>query len=108
MDDADLDKAVELAHFALFIGTVLLRCYQAYGSGGHHDKFVGKRQPELTEERSATLFEAGVEQGPQVTRKTVPQGPSVIKSGVAEGGCSGAGGQVGETRYSSNLQFSAT
>jgi len=94
MDDADLDKAVELAHFALFfnMGQCCCAATRLMVQEGIYDKFVEKAAARADRRKVGNPFETGVEQGPQVDEEQYHKVLGYIKSGVAEGAALRAGG----------------
>merc|ERR1711909_83374 len=94
MDDADIDFAVETAHFALFFNQGQCCCAgsRLMVQEGIYDEFV-KRATERAKKRTVgDPFAAGVEQGPQVDEEQFKKVLGYIQSGVAEGACLRAGG----------------
>ncbi|MBA0682583.1 hypothetical protein Goari_024290, partial [Gossypium aridum] len=66
--DADVDKAVELAHFALFFnqGQCCSAGSRTYVHEDVHDEFIEKAKARALKRSVGDPFKAGVEQGPQV------------------------------------------
>jgi len=102
MDDADIDFAVETAHFALFFNQGQCCCAgsRLMVQEGIYDEFV-KRATERAKKRTVgDPFAAGVEQGPQVDEEQFKKVLGYIQSGVAEGACLRAGGgKYGDKGY---------
>jgi len=102
MDDADIDFAVETAHFALFFNQGQCCCAgsRLMVQEGIYDEFV-KRATERAKKRIVgDPFAAGVEQGPQVDEEQFKKVLGYIQSGVAEGACLRAGGgKYGDKGY---------
>nr|ALS04448.1 aldehyde mitochondrial isoform X1 [Acartia pacifica] len=100
-DDADLDKAVELAHFALFFNQGQCCCAgsRLMVQEGLYDKFVEKAAARAKARKVGNPFE-DVEQGPQVDEEQFNKVLGFIKSGVAEGAnLRAGGGKWGEKGY---------
>ena len=94
LDDADLDQAVEMAHFALFFNQGQCCCAgsRLMVQEGIYDEFV-KRATERAKKRSVgDPFAGSTEQGPQVDEEQFKKVLSYIQSGVAEGAALRAGG----------------
>jgi len=94
LDDADLDHAVEMAHFALFFNQGQCCCAgsRLMVQEGIYDEFV-KRAAERAKRRSVgDPFAGTTEQGPQVDEEQLKKVLSFIQSGVAEGAALRAGG----------------
>jgi len=94
MDDADLDFAVETAHFALFFNQGQCCCAgsRLMVQEGIYDEFV-KRATERAKKRTVgDPFSSSTEQGPQVDEEQFNKVLGYIQSGVAEGACLQAGG----------------
>ena len=102
MNDADIDFAVETAHFALFFNQGQCCCAgsRLMVQEGIYDEFV-KRATERAKKRTVgDPFAAGVEQGPQVDEEQFKKVLGYIQSGVAEGACLRAGGgKYGDKGY---------
>jgi len=102
MNDADIDFAVETAHFALFFNQGQCCCAgsRLMVQEGIYDEFV-KRATERAKKRTVgDPFTAGVEQGPQVDEEQFKKVLGYIQSGVAEGACLRAGGgKYGDKGY---------
>jgi len=94
LDDADLDKAVELAHYALFFNMGQCCCAgsRLMVQEGIYDKFVEKAAARANNRKVGDPFASGVEQGPQVDEDQYNKILGYIKSGVAEGAALRAGG----------------
>eukprot|EP00090_Calanus_glacialis_P047358 TRINITY_DN9794_c0_g1_i1.p1 TRINITY_DN9794_c0_g1~~TRINITY_DN9794_c0_g1_i1.p1 ORF type:complete len:493 (-),score=183.08 TRINITY_DN9794_c0_g1_i1:111-1589(-) len=94
MDDADLDFAVETAHFALFFNQGQCCCAgsRLMVQEGIYDEFV-KRATERAKKRTVgDPFASSTEQGPQVDEEQFNKVLGYIQSGMAEGACLQAGG----------------
>jgi len=94
MDDADLDKAVELAHFALFFNQGQCCCAgsRLMVQEGIYDKFVEKAAERANKRKVGDPFSKETEQGPQVDEEQMNTVLKYIQSGVAEGASLRAGG----------------
>jgi len=92
-DDADIDKAVEMAHFALFFNQGQCCCAgsRLMVQEGIYDKFVEKAAQRAKSRKVGNPFEC-VEQGPQVDEEQFHKVLGYITSGVAEGANLRAGG----------------
>jgi len=94
MDDADIDFAVETAHFALFFNQGQCCCAgsRLMVQEGIYDEFVKKATERAKKRTVGDPFASGTEQGPQVDEEQFNKVLGYIKSGVAEGACLMAGG----------------
>ncbi|XP_023319928.1 aldehyde dehydrogenase, mitochondrial isoform X2 [Eurytemora carolleeae] len=94
LDDADLDKAVELAHFALFFNQGQCCCAgsRLMVQEGIYDTFVEKATARALARKVGNPFQAGIEQGPQVDELQHKKVLGYIKTGIAEGATLRAGG----------------
>jgi len=94
MDDADLDFAVETAHFALFFNQGQCCCAgsRLMVQEGIYDEFVRKATERAKKRTVGDPFASNTEQGPQVDEEQFNKVLGYIKSGVAEGACLMAGG----------------
>jgi len=94
MDDADIDQAVEMAHFALFFNQGQCCCAgsRLMVQDGIYDKFVEKATQRAKARKVGDPFAEGIEQGPQVDSEQFDKVLGYIKSGVAEGANLRAGG----------------
>jgi len=102
MDDADLDHAVETAHFALFFNQGQCCCAgsRLMVQAGIYDEFVKRATARAKRRTVGDPFSAGVEQGPQVDSDQFNTVMGYIQAGVAEGACLQAGGgRWGEAGY---------
>jgi len=92
-DDANLDFAVEKAHYALFFNQGQCCCAgsRLMVQAGIYDKFVEKAAARAKARKVGNPFE-GVEQGPQVDEEQQNNVLRYIKSGVDEGANLRAGG----------------
>jgi aldehyde dehydrogenase (NAD+) len=94
LDDADLDKAVELAHFALFFNQGQCCCAgsRLMVQEGVYDKFVERATARALARKVGNPFQAGIEQGPQVDDTQLNKVLGYIKTGIDEGANLRAGG----------------
>merc|ERR1712119_170795 len=94
MDDADLDFAVETAHFALFFNQGQCCCAgsRLVVQEGIYDEFVQKATERAKKRTVGDPFASSTEQGPQVDEEQFKKVLGYIQSGVAEGACLRAGG----------------
>merc|ERR1712106_807109 len=93
MDDADLDYAVETAHFALFFNQGQCCCAgsRLMVQEGIYDEFV-KKATERANKRTVGETFSGAEQGPQVDEEQHTKILGYIASGVAQGATLNTGG----------------
>jgi aldehyde dehydrogenase (NAD+) len=93
-DDANLDTAVEMAHFALFFNQGQCCCAgsRLMVQAGIYDKFVEKATARAKARKVGNPFES-VEQGPQVDEEQQIKVLDYIKSGVDEGANLRVGGK---------------
>ncbi|CAH8337222.1 unnamed protein product [Eruca vesicaria subsp. sativa] len=101
-EDADIDKAVELAHFALFFNQGQCCCAgsRTYVHERVYDEFVEKAKARALKRVVGDPFKKGIEQGPQIDSKQFEKVMKYIRSGVESNAtleC--GGGQVGDKGY---------
>jgi len=102
MDDADIDFAVETAHFALFFNQGQCCCAgsRLMVQEGIYEEFVKKATDRAKRRTVGDPFASDTEQGPQVDEEQFKKVLGYIQSGVAEGACLRAGGgKYGDTGY---------
>ncbi|KAG6472608.1 hypothetical protein ZIOFF_070082 [Zingiber officinale] len=94
MDDADVDKAVELAHFALFFNQGQCCCAgsRTFVHERVYDEFVAKAKARALNRVVGDPFRNGVEQGPQIDEDQFNKILHYIKCGVDDGATLEAGG----------------
>ncbi|XP_008793883.3 aldehyde dehydrogenase family 2 member B7, mitochondrial-like [Phoenix dactylifera] len=94
MDDADVDQAVELAHFALFFNQGQCCCSgsRTFVHERVYDVFVEKAKARALKRIVGDPFKHGVEQGPQIDEKQFDKILGYIKSGIDSGATLIAGG----------------
>lgn len=101
-EDADIDKAVELAHFALFFNQGQCCCAgsRTYVHEKVYDEFVEKAKARALKRVVGDPFKKGIEQGPQIDSKQFEKVMKYIRSGVESNAtleC--GGGQFGDKGY---------
>lgn len=101
--DAEIDKAVELAHFALFFnqGQCCNAGSRTFVHESVYDEFVEKARARAMKRVVGDPFKPGVEQGPQVDIKQFEKIHTYIKSGIESGATLECGGE----RYGSKGFF---
>lgn len=99
-EDADVDKAAELAHSALFFNQGQCCCAgsRTYVHEHVYDEFVEKSKALATKRVVGDPFKKGVQQGPQIDGKQFKKILKYIQSGVESGATLEAGGE----RYGSS------
>ncbi|XP_078159502.1 aldehyde dehydrogenase family 2 member B7, mitochondrial-like [Carex rostrata] len=95
MDDADVDQAVELAHFALFFNQGQCCCAgsRTFVHERVYDEFVEKAKARALKRVVGDPFKEGVEQGPQIDNKQLNTILRYIKSGIDSGATLVTGGE---------------
>ncbi|KAL1179536.1 hypothetical protein V6Z11_A03G166400 [Gossypium hirsutum] len=85
--DADVDKAVELAHFALLFnqGQCCSAGSRAYVHEDVHDEFIEKAEARALKRSVGDPFKAGVEQGPQIDSEQFEKILRYLRSGIESG-----------------------
>ncbi|KAL4346690.1 hypothetical protein GQ457_17G013340 [Hibiscus cannabinus] len=100
--DADVDKAVELAHFALFFNQGQCCCAgsRTYVHESVYDEFLEKAKARALKRSVGDPFVAGIEQGPQIDSEQFEKIMKYIRSGVESGATLETGGQrLGDKGY---------
>ncbi|KAA8533134.1 hypothetical protein F0562_033333 [Nyssa sinensis] len=94
-EDADVDKAVELAHFALFFNQGQCCCAgsRTYVHERVYDEFVEKAKARAMKRSVGDPFKEGIEQGPQVDSDQFEKILKYIRSGIESGATLEAGGE---------------
>jgi len=94
MDDADLEKAVDVAHAALFFNMGQCCCAgsRLMVQEGIYDKFVAMAAEKAKARKVGNPFSAETEQGPQVSDEQLGIVLGYIEAGKAEGASLQAGG----------------
>lgn len=87
MDDADVDHAVELAHFALFFNQGQCCCAgsRTFVHENVYDEFVEKSKARALKRVVGDPFKKGVEQGPQIDDEQFSKVLRYIKVGIDSG-----------------------
>lgn len=101
-EDADIDTAVEQAHFALFFNQGQCCCAgsRTYVHEKVYDEFVEKAKARALKRKVGDPFKSGTEQGPQIDSKQFDKIMKYIRSGVESGATLETGGeQFGEKGY---------
>nr|QTZ19606.1 aldehyde dehydrogenase family 2 member mitochondrial-like protein [Bixa orellana] len=93
-EDADVDKAVELAHNALFFnqGQCCVAGSRTFVHERVYDEFVEKAKARALKRIVGDPFKKGVEQGPQIDDAQVNKILKYIKSGIESGATLESGG----------------
>ncbi|XAR50160.1 Aldehyde dehydrogenase (NAD(+)) [Bertholletia excelsa] len=83
-EDADIDKAVELAHFALFFNQGQCCCAgsRTYVHEKVYDEFIEKSKARALRRVVGDPFKKGVEQGPQIDSEQFEKVLRYIRSGI--------------------------
>lgn len=100
--DADLDKAVETAHFALFFnhGQCCAAGSRIYVHADIYEQFVAKSTERAKSRKVGDPFQEGVEQGPQIDADQMSKILHYIDAGKREGARLLCGGnRVGNKGY---------
>ncbi|KAF9605007.1 hypothetical protein IFM89_012963 [Coptis chinensis] len=94
-EDADIHKAVELAHFALFFNQGQCCCAgsRTYVHEKVYDEFLEKAKARAMRRVVGDPFKKGVEQGPQIDSKQFEKIMKYIRSGVESGATLESGGE---------------
>ncbi|GAB4814563.1 hypothetical protein N2152v2_001609 [Parachlorella kessleri] len=100
--DADIDQAVELAHFALFFNHGQCCCAgsRLYVHADIYEEFCAKAAERARTRKVGDPFQEGVEQGPQVDKEQLNKILGYIEAGKQEGArmlC--GGGRHGDRGY---------
>ncbi|AEE78355.1 aldehyde dehydrogenase (NAD+)-like protein [Arabidopsis thaliana] len=101
-EDADIDKAVELAHFALFFNQGQCCCAgsRTFVHEKVYDEFVEKSKARALKRVVGDPFRKGIEQGPQIDLKQFEKVMKYIKSGIESNATLECGGdQIGDKGY---------
>ncbi|KAJ4895624.1 Aldehyde dehydrogenase family 2 member B4 [Raphanus sativus] len=101
-EDADINKAVELAHFALFFNQGQCCCAgsRTYVHEKVYDEFVEKAKARALKRVVGDPFKKGIEQGPQIDSKQFEKVMRYIRSGVESNATLECGGdQIGNKGY---------
>ncbi|KAG7029188.1 Aldehyde dehydrogenase family 2 member B4, mitochondrial [Cucurbita argyrosperma subsp. argyrosperma] len=94
-EDADVDKAVEMAHFALFFNQGQCCCAgsRTFVHEKVYDEFIEKARKRAVNRVVGDPFLGGIEQGPQVDGEQFKKILRYIKSGIEGGATLEAGGE---------------
>ncbi|KAG9138041.1 hypothetical protein Leryth_001301 [Lithospermum erythrorhizon] len=94
-EDADIDKAVELAHFALFFnqGQCCCAASRTFVHERVYDEFVEKAKARAMKRVVGDPYKKGVEQGPQIDSEQFNKVLKYIKSGVESNATLECGGE---------------
>lgn len=101
-EDADVDKAVETAHFALFFNQGQCCCSgsRTFVHERVYDEFVEKAKARAAKRSVGDPFKQGIEQGPQIDPEQFNKILRYIKSGVETGATLETGGdRLGSKGY---------
>ncbi|XP_039141413.1 benzaldehyde dehydrogenase, mitochondrial-like [Dioscorea cayenensis subsp. rotundata] len=102
LDDADIDQAVELAHFALFFNQGQCCCAgsRTFVHERVYDEFVEKAKARALKRVVGDPFKKGVEQGPQIDEEQFKKILNYIQSGKDNGATLVSGGdRIGDKGY---------
>ncbi|CAA7407717.1 unnamed protein product [Spirodela intermedia] len=93
-EDADVDKAVEMAHFALFFNQGQCCCAgsRTFVHEKVYDEFLEKSKARALRRVVGDPFKKGVEQGPQIDEEQFNKIMHYIRSGLDSGATLEAGG----------------
>ncbi|CAH0406876.1 unnamed protein product [Chilo suppressalis] len=100
-NDADVDKAAQIAHGAAFAnaGQCCVAATRTYVQSGIYDKFVAKAA-EIAKKRSVGNSYEDVQQGPQIDLDMFTKVMNYIKAGKSEGAkCVAGGDRQGKVGY---------
>ncbi|XP_077237765.1 aldehyde dehydrogenase family 2 member B4, mitochondrial-like isoform X2 [Tasmannia lanceolata] len=94
-EDADVDQAVELAHFALFFNQGQCCCAgsRTFVHESVYDEFIEKSKARAVKRVVGDPFRQGVEQGPQIDLEQFNKIMNYIKSGIESGATLESGGE---------------
>ncbi|XP_027360660.1 aldehyde dehydrogenase family 2 member B7, mitochondrial-like isoform X2 [Abrus precatorius] len=94
-EDADVDEAVELAHFALFFNQGQCCCAgsRTFVHERVYDEFVEKAKARALKRSVGDPFKQGIEQGPQIDSEQLEKILKYIRTGVESGATLEAGGE---------------
>ncbi|XP_073949669.1 aldehyde dehydrogenase X, mitochondrial-like [Choristoneura fumiferana] len=99
-NDADVDKAADIAHRAAFAnaGQCCVAATRTYVQAGIYDKFVAKAA-EIAQKRKVGNPYEEVEQGPQIDKEMYDKVMSYIESGKKQARCVAGGNRVGSKGF---------
>ncbi|KAF5734747.1 hypothetical protein HS088_TW15G00239 [Tripterygium wilfordii] len=94
-EDADIDQAVELAHFALFFNQGQCCCAgsRTFVHERVYDEFIEKSKARAMRRVVGDNFKAGVEQGPQIDKEQFEKILRYIRSGIESNATLECGGE---------------
>uniref|UniRef100_A0A5B6ZRQ8 Aldehyde dehydrogenase domain-containing protein n=1 Tax=Davidia involucrata TaxID=16924 RepID=A0A5B6ZRQ8_DAVIN len=94
-EDADVDKAVDLAHFALFFNQGQCCCAgsRTFVHERVYDEFLEKAKARALNRVVGDPFKKGVEQGPQIDSEQFEKILKYIRSGIESGATLESGGE---------------
>ncbi|XP_057948914.1 benzaldehyde dehydrogenase, mitochondrial-like [Malania oleifera] len=94
-EDADVDKAVEMAHFALFFNQGQCCCAgsRTFVHERVYDEFIEKAKARALKRVVGDPFKAGIEQGPQIDSTQFEKILKYIRSGTESGATLETGGE---------------
>ncbi|PIN01760.1 Aldehyde dehydrogenase [Handroanthus impetiginosus] len=94
-EDADIDKAVELAHFALFFNQGQCCCAgsRTYVHERIYDEFIEKAKARAIKRTVGDPFKQGIEQGPQIDSEQFEKVLRYIRSGIDSNATLECGGE---------------
>ncbi|KAF7809282.1 aldehyde dehydrogenase family 2 member B7, mitochondrial-like [Senna tora] len=94
-EDADIDQAVELAHFALFFNQGQCCCAgsRTFVHESVYDEFIEKAKARALKRSVGDPFKGGIEQGPQIDSEQFEKILKYIRSGVEGGATLETGGE---------------
>ncbi|KAG2678948.1 hypothetical protein I3843_11G028100 [Carya illinoinensis] len=101
-EDADIDRAVEIAHFALFFNQGQCCCAgsRTYVHERIYDEFIEKSKARATRRVVGDPFKKGVEQGPQIDAEQFDKVLRYIRSGLQSNATLECGGdRLGSKGY---------
>ncbi|KAH6757022.1 aldehyde dehydrogenase 2B4 [Perilla frutescens var. hirtella] len=101
-EDADIDRAVELAHFALFFNQGQCCCAgsRTFVHEKIYDKFIAKAKARALKRTVGDPFKKEIEQGPQIDSEQFEKVLRYIKSGIDSNATLECGGErVGSKGY---------
>ncbi|KAI4329559.1 hypothetical protein MLD38_027935 [Melastoma candidum] len=101
-EDADVDKAVELAHFALFFNQGQCCCAgsRTFVHERVYDEFLEKAKARASRRTVGDPFKKGIEQGPQIDEEQFQKVLGYIKSGIESNATLECGGdRLGSKGY---------
>ncbi|KAL6318535.1 hypothetical protein AAG906_000613 [Vitis piasezkii] len=101
-EDADIDQAVELAHFALFFNQGQCCCAgsRTFVHESVYDEFIEKAKARALSRTVGDPFKKGIEQGPQIDPEQFAKVLRYIRSGIESNAtleC--GGGRIGSKGY---------